>query len=325
MTIMVTMLACVHRVEKDRFGRDSYPGGMNQVESRPLRYFVAVAEELNFTRAAERLGIASPALSRAVSALEADLGVRLFERSTRRVALTEVGVELLVEARTALGALDAATERARRSARVRGGKLVLAVKADVEGGLLEEVLSRYDAEQPSVPLEVVFTGWREQPALVRSGEADVTIVVEPFDTEGLDSEPLLSEPQLLALPADHPLAGRHGIHLTDLEAEHHPAAPGSHVYVPRGGGLPPFGDLTQMLRQIELGRMLALLPASVAERNTRSQLEWRPVVDAPPATFAVAWPERSSSLSVAAFVRIALAVAADRTRITNDRSRTAHP
>ncbi len=69
MTIMASILALRPRHQKDRFGRDHYPGGMNPVESRPLRYFVAVAEELNFTRAAQRVGIASPALSRAISGL----------------------------------------------------------------------------------------------------------------------------------------------------------------------------------------------------------------------------------------------------------------
>src|SRR4051794_40375795 len=126
---------------------------MNPVESRPLRYFVAVAEELSFTRAAERLGIAAPALSRAISRLEADLGVRLLERSTRSVALTEPGAALLSDARAALLALDAASRRARRSAGVTGGKLVLAVKADVEGGLLEDVLAAYRAEHAAVPIE----------------------------------------------------------------------------------------------------------------------------------------------------------------------------
>ncbi|WP_240762209.1 LysR family transcriptional regulator [Micromonospora sp. HM134] len=280
---------------------------MNPVESRALRYFVAVDEELNFTRAARRIGIAAPALSRAVAGLEADLGVRLFARTTRSVGLTEVGALL-----PALVALDAATLRARRAAGVTDGRLVLAVKADVEAGLLEDVLAAYAAEPAAVPVEVVFTGWREQPRLLRAGEADVAIVVEPLDTDGLDVEPLLREPQLLALPAGHPLAGSPRLRLADIEADHRPAVPGAYVYVRHGEQLPPFGDMVQMLRQIELGRMVALFPASVAARNARPQLTWRPVDDAPEAAFAVAWPQHSHSLAVAAFVRIATAVAADR-------------
>jgi DNA-binding transcriptional LysR family regulator len=284
---------------------------MNPVESRPLRYFVAVAEELNFVRAAHRLGIASPALSRAVAGLEADLGVRLLERTTRRVTLTDAGAALLADARAALAALDAAAVRARRAAGVPGGKLVLAVKADVEGGLLEDVLAAYRAEPvDGPPVEVTFTGWREQPRLLRSGEADVAILLEPFDADGLDVEPLLSEPQLLALPAGHPLADRPRLRLADIEAGHQQVVPGAHVYVPLGAQRPPFGDMMQMLRQIELGRMLALFPASLAERNARPQLSWRPVDDAPEASFVVAWPQSSQSLAVAAFVRSATAVAA---------------
>ncbi|WP_435207665.1 LysR family transcriptional regulator [Micromonospora sp. bgisy143] len=285
---------------------------MNPVESRPLRYFVAVAEELSFTRAAERLGIASPALSRAISGLESDLGVRLLDRTTRSVALTETGAVLLADARAALVALDAATRRARRAAGVPGGKLVVAVKADVEGGLLEDVLAAYRAEHAAVPVEVMFTGWREQPALVRAGEADVAIVVEPFDADGLDVEPLLSERQVLALPAGHPLAGRPRLRMADIESEHQQVVPGAHVYVRHGEQAPPFGDMVQMLRQIELGRMLALLPVSLAERNARPQLSWRSVDDAPEAAFAVAWPQHSRSLAVAAFVRLATAVSASR-------------
>lgn len=287
---------------------------MNPVESRPLRYFVAVAEELSFTRAAERIGIASPALSRAISGLEAELGVRLLERSTRRVTLTETGTALLTEARAALVALDAAAQRARRAAGVAEGKLVLAVKADVEGGLLEDVLAAYRAEHVAVPIEVVFTGWREQPGLLRTGEADVAIVVEPFDSDGLDAEPLLSEPQVLALPAGHPLADWPRLRLADIEAGHQQVGPGSHVYVPQGAQRPQFGDMVQMLRQIELGRMLALFPVSLAERNARPQLTWRSVDDAPEAAFAVAWPQSSQSLAVAAFVRVATEVSAGRNR-----------
>ena len=296
---------------------------MNPVESRPLRYFVAVAEELNFTRAAERIGIASPALSRAISGLEAQLGVRLLDRSTRRVSLTDAGAALLTDAQAALEALDAAVLRARRAQQVTGAKLVLAVKADVEGGLLEDVLAAYRAEHAAVPIDVMFTGWHEQPGLLRSGEADVAIVIEPFDCDGLDAEPLLSEPQLLALPTGHPLADRPRLRLADIEAEHQQLGPGAHVYVPRGSQRPPFGDMMQMLRQIELGRMLALFPVSVAERNARPQLTWRPVDDAPQARFAVTWPQNSQSLAVAALVRVATAVAAARdTNRTADATQT---
>ena len=96
------------------------------MESRSLRYFVAVAEELNFARAAERLGIASPPLSCAISKLEAELGVTLLERSTRRVVLTPAGTLLLEQARVGLDALEAAGRRAQRAADP-DPKLVLAV------------------------------------------------------------------------------------------------------------------------------------------------------------------------------------------------------
>jgi len=196
---------------------------------------------------------------------------------------------------------------------VAGGNLVLAVKADVEGGLLEDVLAAYRAEHAAVPIEVMFTGWGEQPRLLRTGGADVAIIVEPFDSAGLDTEPLLSEPQLLALPTGHPLAERPRLVLADVEAEHQQVGPGSHIYVRHGAQRPQFADMVQMLRQIELARMLALLPVSLAERNARPQLTWRSVTDAPDAAFAVAWPQNSQSLAVAAFVRAATAVSASRT------------
>src|SRR2546430_1049704 len=98
------------------------------VESRALRYFVAVAEERSFTRASGRLGITGPALSRAIRTLETELGMRLFERSTRVVELTEPGAVLLTHARPALETLDAAVRRAARASAPHRS-LVLAVKA----------------------------------------------------------------------------------------------------------------------------------------------------------------------------------------------------
>jgi DNA-binding transcriptional LysR family regulator len=285
---------------------------MTQIESRPLRYFVAVAQELNFARAAERLGIAGPPLSRAIAQLETQLGVRLLERSTRRVELTQAGAVLLEQAQIALDALDAAARRAQRAGAPRH-RLVLTLKADVDGGLLEETLAAYEREHAAVPLQVVLCGWGEQAQLLRDGRADVALVYDPYeplDEPEIDHEPLLREPLVAALPAGHPLATRAApLRVADFEATHRRTA-GSLLWRPRDAADEARPrDIAQVLGLVELGQLLAFLPESVARRYQRPQLVFRPVVDAPLATLSVAWPRTSRSLATAAFVRVVMAVA----------------
>ncbi|MFI5793045.1 LysR family transcriptional regulator [Streptomyces sp. NPDC051677] len=271
------------------------------MESRPLRYFVAVAEELNFTRAAERLGISAPPLSRAIRQLESELGAALFERTTHSVALTPAGEVLLTEARFALEALEAAGRRARRAA--DGPKLVLAVKADGDAGLLEALCARYAQEPSALPVTVRLSGWREQPRLLRLGEADAALIYEPFDRTGLDSERLTTEPYVAALAADHPLAARDRVTLADLGLR-----PGDlHRYLDeiRSQGR----DLAQLITLVGLGRVVPLLPASVVVRYPRPNVVYRPVPDAPPASLAIVWPQQSRSTATAALVRAAVSVA----------------
>jgi DNA-binding transcriptional LysR family regulator len=275
------------------------------VDSRLVRYFVAVAEELNFARAAERLGISPPPLSRAIRQLETELGVTLFERTTHSVALTPAGTVLLDEARFALEALEAAGLRARRAASTEP-KLVLAVKADGDAGLLEAILGRYTSEPAAVPVAVRLCGWHEQPRLLRRGEADAALVHEPFDRTGLDAETLAVEPRVAALAAGHPLADRNDLLLADLGLR-----PGDvHRYLGelRGKGR----DLAQLLMLVALGDVVPLLPASVAARYPRPGVVYRPVRDAPPAVLAIAWPQQSRSTATAALVRAAAAVGAAR-------------
>jgi DNA-binding transcriptional LysR family regulator len=285
---------------------------MNPVESRPLRYFVAVAEELNFARAAERLGIAAPPLSRAIAQLETQLGVRLLERTTRSVSLTPAGRVLLDEARPALDALDAAARRAQRAAGPRH-RLVVALKADMDGGLLEDIIAAYEREQTATPLEVALGGWREQAQMLRDGRADVALDATPVDdAPDLDAEPLVAEPRLVALAADDPLAtAPDPITMADLRDAFLPTDEPT-VWRGRGhGDLPCYQDLAAMLRFVELGRVVALLPASVCDRYPRpGKIAYRSVVDAPSAVLSVVWPRRSTSLAVAAFVRAATATAA---------------
>jgi DNA-binding transcriptional LysR family regulator len=297
----------------------------NEVEVRELRYFVAVAEELNFGRAARRLGMAQPPLSKAIRRLESKLGVRLLERTTRQVALTAAGRTLLEEGRLALDALAAAARRARRAGQP-AARLVVAVKPG-EAELLRPILPAYRATGPGVPpAEVLVGSWGEPAALLRDGRADVGLLRSPFDGRGLDHEPLLTEPRLVALPAEHRLARRRRLRLADLAGEPVPRWPGadqaSAAYWAgrdRAGpaaaapGLqagPVVGDIAQLLEVVALGQAVAFLPASLADRHARDDLVYRPVADLTPSTVVVAWPETSRSLAVAAFVRAATGIAA---------------
>jgi DNA-binding transcriptional LysR family regulator len=299
------------RAVKDRSTPGSYPVGMDPVvESRPLRYFVAVAEELSFARAAERLGIASPPLSRAIAQLETQLGVRLLERTTRSVVLTDAGRALLDDARPALDALDAAARRAQRAAGPRH-RLVLTLKADLDGGLLEDIMSSYSRDRAAVPLEVALCGWREQAQMLRDGRADVALDVAAVDEDGdLDAEPLMTERHLLALAAGDALAGRPAITMADVRDAFGATAEPTVWRGRDGEALPEYQDLAALLRFAELGRVGVLLPESVCARYPRpGRIAYVPVADAPPATLSVVWPRRSRSLAVAAFVRAATAVA----------------
>ncbi|MFI6656614.1 LysR family transcriptional regulator [Streptomyces sp. NPDC050523] len=281
------------------------------MESRSLRYFVAVAEELNFARASERLGISAPPLSRAVRKLETDLGVTLFERTTHSVRLTPAGTVLLAEARIALDALQAAGRRAQRAAGPES-KLVLAIKADGDGGRLDAILTRYAAEPGALPVTVRLSGWGDQARLLRQGEADAALIYEPFEATGLDSETVSVERRVAALPAAHPLAARDRLSLADL------AIPG--VESGRLDGLARYldamveqhgiSDLAQLLTLVELGELVTVLPESVTARYPRPGIAYRELPDAPPATLTIAWPQHSRSTATAALVRAATSVAA---------------
>ncbi|MCO5993400.1 LysR family transcriptional regulator [Actinoallomurus rhizosphaericola] len=302
---------------------------MNDLESRELRYFVAVAEELHFGRAAQRLGMAQPPLSRAIRELERRLGVRLLERTTRQVRLTAAGEVLLRDARTALDAIGAAGRRARNAGR-SAPVLRLALKADNDAGLLPRILSVYERDSAAIDVELVLGGRGEQAPALRDGRADVALLVSPFDDRGLDVEPLLTEPRLVALAASDPLAARPSLRLADLAGRSLPdgtlagegGSPRSRVHTgesasarprtaPReltAGTRQPLSDITQIFRLVELGRMVCFLPAWVTRRYPLPGIAYRPVADLEPATLAVAWPQDANSPAVAAFVRAATSV-----------------
>ncbi|WP_084701628.1 LysR family transcriptional regulator [Cryptosporangium arvum] len=280
---------------------------MSDLETRQLRYFVAVAEECHFGRAAARLGMAQPPLSRAIRDLERQLGVQLLVRTTRQVSLTPAGETLLADARTALDAVGAAEHRARSAGRPRP-TLRLALKADYDGGLLPKILDAYDAR----PVELLLGGRGEQVPALREGRADVAILPEPHDDRGLDLEPLLSGPRLVALSATDPLAARTSLRRSDLAGRRlpdgRPAENGGADPAPPGAQR---RDLSQIFNLVEVGGSVWFLPEWVARRFPRPHLAFLPVEDLDPVTLVVAWPAESRSPAVAEFVRVAKDVAGE--------------
>jgi DNA-binding transcriptional LysR family regulator len=320
-------------MRKDRLALVPYAAGMDDVEVRELRYFIAVAEELNFTRAAQRLGMAQPPLSAAIGKLERKLGVRLLDRTSRRVTLTPAGAMLLAEGRTAVENLGAVVQRARRRA-VPGELLTVVVKAGDGTGLVRQIARRCAAD-PQVPqVRIMFSRAGDLTAAVRDGVADAAILRAPFDSRGLDTEVLLAEPRVAALPADHRLAARREIRRSDLAGEPMPrwadpaapaalafwtgtdTQPGPEAPAPSDPGScpdqvgPVVSDMNQLLDAVALGQAVAFIPASVASRHSVPDLAFVPVTDLSPSTVAAAWPEGSRSPAIARFLRTAAEVAA---------------
>ena len=320
-------------MRKDRLALVPYAAGMDDVEVRELRYFIAVAEELNFTRAAQRLGMAQPPLSAAIGKLERKLGVRLLDRTSRRVTLTPAGAMLLAEGRTAVENLGAVVQRARRRA-VPGELLTVVVKAGDGTGLVRQIARRCAAD-PQVPqVRIMFSRAGDLTAAVRDGVADAAILRAPFDPRGLDTEVLLAEPRVAALPADHRLAGRREIRRSDLAGEPmprwaEPAGPAALAFwtgtdtQPDPAAPPPpdpgnrpdqvgpvVSDMNQLLDAVALGQTVAFIPASVASRHSVPDLAFVPVTDLSPSAVAAAWPAGSRSRAIARFLRTAAEVAA---------------
>jgi DNA-binding transcriptional LysR family regulator len=187
------------------------------VELRHLRSFVAVAEELHFTRAARRLHIAQQPLSAAIARLERELGVQLFARTTRRVELTEAGAALLDPARAALQAVEDAIGAAVAAGRGEAGDLVLGLSSGAWYGL--EPLFEAVRERTQLRLHVRQQSTRPLLDDVRAGDLAAAVGLCVQDAGGLGTQRLKDEPVLLAVPAQHRLAGRTRVDIAELRDE----------------------------------------------------------------------------------------------------------
>lgn len=189
------------------------------VELRTVRYVLAVAETLHFGRASEQVLVSQPSLSRQVRALEREIGVTLFDRTSRRVQLTTAGAEFVSVARRALDLLDVAVERARESARGQIGQLRLGFVTTAAIDVLPQVLALHRVHRPRVSLSLTECATGEQAEALLAGDIDVGIGRDLPALDRLDVDVIRIEPIRVAIADAHPLAGRPAVRLEDLANE----------------------------------------------------------------------------------------------------------
>ncbi|MEV4049909.1 LysR substrate-binding domain-containing protein [Amycolatopsis sp. NPDC049688] len=277
---------------------------------RKLRYFVAVAEELHFGRAAARLHIAQPALSRQIRALENELKTLLFVRDRRTTVLTAAGEQLLVDARDLLAAAEAVHRRVTAAAEV---KPVLTV-GFMPGIVVTPAVRALARDRPDVTVRLLRTSWHDQVEVLHDGRVDVGIVRLPIDRRGLTVRPLFEEPRLVMVPAGHRLAGKESVPVTELAGEHLLQDPDA---VPewrdialelRGPGrpeVPPIHSVEEKLELVAAGAGISVLPLSTAAFYTRPDVIGIPVEDIGPNRVALAWLEARRSPLIEAFAAAA--------------------
>jgi LysR family transcriptional activator of glutamate synthase operon len=188
------------------------------MELRQLRYLIAVADEQHFTRAAAREHVAQPALSQQIRRLEAELGLTLVQRTTRRVAMTEAGELLVARARRAIAELEAATAELQSLAGVQAGRLSIGALHTMGPVDLSLLLATFHRRYPGVELTVREQSSEELAGMLRDDEIDLAFlsVTERIQSHGLTLHPLVREELVAVLPPDHRLAGRRQVQLAEL-------------------------------------------------------------------------------------------------------------
>jgi DNA-binding transcriptional LysR family regulator len=190
------------------------------VEYRHIRFFIAVAEDLSFTRAATRLRVAQPHLSREIRRLEQALEVPLFARDRRRVTLTAGGSAFLERARCILAETAEAVRTAQRANRGETGRLRVGFSSSAGFGLLPDAVRRFRLERPDIELVLTEFNSDEQPDLLRMSALDASLLYPPHRPEqGLDTETLIVDPLVAALPEGHRLAKQRQVALGALATE----------------------------------------------------------------------------------------------------------
>ncbi|MFH9247535.1 LysR family transcriptional regulator [Streptomyces lydicus] len=279
------------------------------MELRTLRYFVAVAEELHFGRAAARLHMSQPPLSRAIKQLETEVGAALFDRSSAGVTLTPVGVVLLDEARSLLDQADRV--RVRVAAAAGSATLTVGILGDSTDPGASRMARAYHQRHPRVEVRIREADLTDPTCGLHAGAVDVALTRGPFDETGLTIRVLRADPVGALLRADDPLARHSSLKLADL-------ADRRWFLFPEGtdpawqsywnGGEPREGPV---VRAVQECRQAVLWNGTVGmtllNHEPAAGLTVVPLIDMPPSRVVAAWNEGDTNPLIRSFVQTAIA------------------
>jgi len=283
------------------------------MELRHLRYFMAVATELHFTRAAERLGIGQPPLSQQIQQLEQEVGAQLFVRDRRGVALTEAGRAFMAEARQVLDGAERAKEAARRIACGEVGTLSLGftVSASIHP-FVPRLIRTYRGRYPGVGVSLQEHSTLELIERVYNGSVDLAFVRAPAQQmPGVQIETILTEPMLAVIPATHPLASHESVDLRELAGDmfiFYPRKVGVGLYnavvqaCEMAGFRPSEGievpQLTSVVTFVAAGMGVSVIPATMSQLQAEG-VRYLPLRGQPPiANLAIAYRGKAPSMAL---------------------------
>jgi DNA-binding transcriptional LysR family regulator len=282
-----------------------------------LRYFVAVAEEGNVSRAADRLHVAQPSLSAQIKYLEDHLGTALFRRHPRGVELTRAGALFLVEARKSVQAADAAVAAARTAARAEVGRLRAGFIVGTQVEATSRILRAFRQRYPGVELELAEYTFADPSAGLNDGEVDLAFVMPPISHSGLSFEEIYHVPRVAVLSETHALARRGTISVRELfddawivaDTDDHICRDFWLAMNHRGGKPPKLGPTTASIDKfIQLavaGEVVGLAAAWVKDAFNRPGVSFVPVIDVEPAVTALAWRRSASNPLTERFLAVA--------------------
>lgn len=287
----------------------------SRIELRQLRCFQAVAEELHFGRAAERLHMAQPHLSQQIRRLERQLEVRLFDRNNRSVALTSAGQMLFTEAGPILDQVETAVSATLRASRGELGRLAIGFGFSATYTVLPDLVSRFRKRYPDVQVDLHEMTIDQQLEAFARGEIQVGVIRPPLNDPSIETRTILVEPLVLAMSKGHRLEAARSIRLQDLAHEVFVMAPHN-----RGGF---FDSLKGMLRAagfepkvgqyatglhtalglVSVGMGVAIVPKSLQRTPVRNVV-YLPLTDARTVEVALAWRKSDRSQITTAFINL---------------------